>query len=206
MQPKTLPSKAPAPGSSSTNTASVAAAAPTPAPASSTSYLSGLGSWAASKIVTSSKADAVNQGSAEIQISSKNVGEISSSTSKSQPIEAKKPTPAFSSLSLRDAGVGGASTGWSDDEFDDTLPQTTNNTNGSLIPSFATDGDDNFMAQFDSKNAIRPRTGGLKTPARIAANARRREELSKRKVEKKPSVMKLKIDKDPILDNGWDDF
>ena len=31
----------------------------------------------------------------------------------------EKATPAFASLSLRDAGVGGESTGWSDDDFDE---------------------------------------------------------------------------------------
>lgn len=198
-------------GGSATATATRSVPTTTSAPASSSSYLSGLGSWAASKIVTSSKTiDTTSSQSAEIQISIKSVDETPALSGVSQSIKTVKPSPAFSSLSLRDAGVGGTSTGWSDDEFDDIKPQATRNTKKSLIPSFATDGDDNFMAQFDRKSAIRPRVEGtaLKTPAKIAASARRREELAKRKLEKKekPSVMKLNLDKEPNVDNGWDDF
>ena len=211
---------------SSINVAASATAAPTTAAgasSASSSYLSGFGSWAASKIVTSSKAtDTTSSQSAEIQTSMKPNNAIpnyaSAPVSSTQPISNTKPSPAFSSLSLRDAGVGGASTGWSDDEFDDAMPETNSmkqidgkKNQKSLIPSFATDGDDDFMSQFDKKSSMRPRGGmstKLKTPARIAGNARRREELTKRKFEKKekPGVMKLSLDKDTSLDNGWDDF
>ncbi len=194
---------------SSTKTTKEPDPAPPLASASSSSYLSGFGSWAASKIVTSSKGtDADDSKSAEIQVSVKQNADASALSRTSQPQNISKPSPTFSSLSLRDAGVGGTSTGtgWSDDEFEDITPKTSTNKSNSLIPSFATDVNDDFMTQFDTKSAIRPRAGGtkLKTPSKIAASARRREELTKKK--EKPSVMRLNLDKGPMINNGWDDF
>jgi SCY1-like protein 1 len=200
-------------GSSSVNASGVA---PAPSSATSSSYMSGISSWASSRLTTTSTKS--GRPTASTVRSELPVSSIGSGTGmKSQPAVSSAPSvsktlPAFSSLNLRDAGIGGASTGWSDDEFEQPRQQTSIGTKKSLIPAFATDMDDNFMSQFDRKTAIRPRTGGaskLQTSVKITAGARRREELSKaRKVaekKEKPGIMKLNLDEDPI-DDGWDDF
>lgn len=201
------------------------------APASgNSSYLYGLSSWASSKVVTTpaAKGDAPTDATATVKtiVSAGNGFKLQTTVSSAPKL---KPAPVFSSLSLRDAGVGGADTaGWSDDDFDDPeqvqAPKasslgmgidigTNMKTKKSLIPAFATDMDDDFMSQFDKKSAIRPRAGAaskLQTPAKIVTVAHRREELSKmRKVEKKEkpfkTITKLTLDEDPMED-GWDDF
>jgi len=198
---------------------------------SSSSYLSGLSSWATSKITTSAQATggegtvtaAANKVDhtnpmASSTGSESGFGSFPTSTASASAVATTakmsskpKPAPQFSSLGLRDAGVGGvgSSSGWSDEEFDDDTNGGNKKGQDSLIPSFASnfdnDGDD-FMSQFDKKSAIRPRAAGntanLKTPNRIAAGARRREELKKKE---KPAVKKLLMDDDAIGD-GWDDF
>jgi len=198
---------------------------------SSSSYLSGLSSWATSKITTSAQATggegtvtaAANKVDhtnpmASSTGSESGFGSFPTSTASASAVATTakmsskpKPAPQFSSLGLRDAGVGGvgSSSGWSDEEFDDDTNGGNKQGQDSLIPSFASnfdnDGDD-FMSQFDKKSAIRPRAAGntanLKTPNRIAAGARRREELKKKE---KPAVKKLLMDDDAIGD-GWDDF
>jgi len=205
--------------------ASTVAPAPASGNSSSSSYLYGLSSWASSKLVTNSTAKGDAPADASFVKPTTSVSSIGSTGNgfKLQTVPKTKATPVFSSLSLRDAGVGGADTaGWSDDEFDDAeqvqAPNASTigigtNAKKSLIPAFATDMDDDFMSQFDRKSAIRPRVGAaskLQTPSKIVAGARRREELSKiRKVEKKEkpfvAIKKLNLDEDPMED-GWDDF
>ena len=189
------------------------AAAITAAP-SSGGYLSGLGSWASSKM-TSSAMPAENAhantpatpNSAEITIS------------KPTPPSTKKATPAFSSLSLSDANIGGNASGWSDDEIDDDLGGNTDQKNtastSSVIPSWAAKNeDDEFLAQFEKKPIMRPRANissgrKLKTnPSAIAA--KRRAEMAKRKAvkssEPEKSAMKLSTGNTGDLNDGWDDF
>lgn len=239
-QPKIVPTtsnaslaaSASADSSNSLGNANASTVGPAPASgnSSSSSYLYGLSSWASSKLVTTSTAkgdapaDATATAAVKPFVSAGNGFKLQPTVSS---VPKTKPAPVFSSLSLRDAGVGGADTaGWSDDEFDDAeqvqAPKassigigigTNMNTKKSLIPAFATDMDDDFMSQFDKKSAIRPRAGAaskLQTPAKIVVGARRREELSKiRKVEKKErpvkTITKLNLDEDP-LEDGWDDF
>ncbi len=207
------PASAPGPQSSSsvTNNGS-AMASQTPAPGSS-SYLSGLSSWASSKLTTSTTdgtTTAVSTSTSVQPTQSKPVN-LPMGSAPLNPKPKQKPAPTFSSLSLRDAGVGGAgaSSGWSDDEFEEINSQTTRNKSSSLISAFAADDGDDFMAQFDKKTSIRPRavggTSSLKTPARIAAGARRREELNKKKEKPKPAATKLLLE-DNVIDDGWDDF
>lgn len=180
--------------------------APPPAPSSS-SYFSGFSSWTSSKVKSSSNVPAVATVKSTSSLSSQGSG--SGVMKLSKPPE--KATPAFASLSLRDAGVGGESTGWSDDDFDDVEPKSNGN-KSSLIPAFATDGDDDFMSQFDRKTAIRPRAGGaskLQTPAKVIAGARRREDLSNKikKAEKIEKVGVKKLDlEDDMIGDGWDEF
>ena len=188
--------------------------APAPAgTAASSSYLSGLSSWATSKISSSAKATEAGTVPGVTSVkSASSMSSVGSAPMKVQSSAPPKPAPAFASLSLRDAGVGGESSAWSDDEFDNVQPPVNISKSNNLIPSFATDGDDDFMAQFDKKPSIRPRMGSsskLQTPSSnssISARSSRREELSKRHAEKKkPVVTKLNLDEDP-LEDGWDDF
>jgi SCY1-like protein 1 len=199
-----------------TSTTSLSSALPT---SSSSSYLSGFGLWSSSKTPSSTSAttaplhaNSVNQPKAP-STTCQQSSTMLSSTSVPPP----KPAPKFSSLSLQDAGVGG-NNGWSNDDDHDFAgldnnvikPTTTNKSNNSLIPAWASEKDDDFMSQFDTKDFIRPRSavgvGGsrLDTPSRVAASSRRRAELEQKKIKEKIRVTKLTMDSG--LDDGWDDF
>ncbi len=184
----------------------------------STSYLSGLSSWASSKISSSTTKPTTEPDSAPTQSSVVAPTSTSSSSfTTAAPVAAPKPAPKFSSLSLRDAGVGGES-GWSKDDDDfgdldiDSQENGNNKTDGSsLIPSWASENDnDDFMSQFEKKDFIRPRSAvgvgtKLNTPSRVTASSRRRAELAQKKnKDTKVSVTKLAMDNS--LDDGWEDF
>lgn len=180
---------------------------------SSSSYLSGFSSWASSKMTTSSSAPNVTSATT----TQYTTGQHSSlSTASSIPsynahtvAPAAKPTPKFSSLSLRDAGVGGGNRWSNDDEdfggFDDdnTNNKTKAKGNDSLIPSWASENDeDDFMSQFEKKDFIRPRSA-----VGVGSNnlSRRKAELAQKKSkETKVSVTKLSMNEG--LDDGWEDF
>lgn len=186
----------------------------------SSSYLSGFSSWASSKISTSTTAAPTTAPAPVPQPSKPVMSSNTPATSASLTVAAPapKPAPKFSSLSLQDAGVGGGS-GWSNDDDDDfagiydnnTSTNTKGNTNTSLIPSWASEkDDDDFMSQFEKKDFIRPRSAvgvgsKLNTPSRVTASSRRRAELvQKKNKETKVSVKKLTMDSG--IDDGWDDF
>jgi SCY1-like protein 1 len=202
------------------------AALPTPDPApksSSSSYLSGLSSWASSKLTNSAQATEPfnNMATTDNTVQPNNIASSSGygSGMKLEPMSnAHSSVSSFSNLHLEDDGaVGNASAGWSDDDFDDIDPKPKSNNNNvskSLMNSFATEADDDFMSQFDSRaTTIRPRTTAskskLQVPAGLGAGANRRQKdptTSLRKEDKvKPSIKKLNLDDDPIGD-GWDDF
>jgi len=183
----------------------------------STSYMSSFSSWASSKITSSSTTTA--KPTAEPNSTTAPAPSATPShSSSSYTATASKPAPKFSSLSLRDAGVGGENA-WSndDDDFGDLDSDTpekggNNNNNNNLIPSWASENDNNdFMSQFEKKDFVRPRSaagvGGskLNTPSRVTASSRRRAELvQKKNKETKVSVTKLTMDNS--LDDGWEDF
>jgi len=225
------------------NSSTISLSTPTPAsePTSGkSSYLSGLGSWATSKISssatteTASAPSSANRNCAEITITKPS---STASQQQKQTLEKKKELPAFSSLGLSDANIGGNSGGWSDDEDefnnfggaqhqDNNLQQQSNDLLPSWTSSSTNGNDDNFMATFNEKPAIRPRGalgrpvvgGGGKlntlasgTTGTSSTAARRRAEMALRKKEKakeKASVMKLTAPSKVSdgLDDGWDDF
>jgi len=181
---------------------------PTPAPAPTSGksgYLSGLGSWATSKISSSATAEgapapsSANRNCAEITITKPN--STQNSQQQQQALEKKKNLPSFSSLSLSDANIGGNSGGWSDDddEFNNlggaqhqnasnNATNTSQQQSADLLPSWASESsnaDEDFMSKFNDKPIIRPRAaqgrpagvggGKLKTPASGGAMAARRK-------------------------------
>ena len=162
---------------------------------SSSSYLSGIGSWATSKISSSTpSAPAENlQSNVKLPFGSTRSQTQPSAALLNEPKEIPKPT--FSSLSLSDANIGGNTGGWSDDEFDD--PPVVSSSGKSLIPAFATDVEDDFMSQFEKSSTVLKNRQN-KTSKLIIANG------NKSKIVK-GSVKKLTLDKG-ALDDGWDDF
>jgi len=203
----------------------------------SAGYLSGLGSWASSKITSSTASTSTNTNTNNTTTASSSyvtngTNQSMTSSLSSSAYTSANPTPSvsapvtksapkFTSLGLRDAGVGGGN-GWAnddddDDDFGDDLDnmhnKNTTNSSSNVIPSWASqndDADDDFMAQFEKKGAIRPRSiggasGKLTTPSRVTAASRRRAELVQKKTnETKVSVTKLAMDNN--IDDGWDDF
>lgn len=168
-----------------------------PAPSSSSSYLSGLSSW----ISSSAKADTTAQVPAVSNVqSSESMNSLEPAAftvpSNANPTVAKSTPsiPAFSSISLHDTGVGGTSTGWSDDEFDVDSPKSNGEKPKSLIPSFAiADDEDDFFSVLDKKAPIRARP--------IVSAKTQVSKGSSLKIEK-VAVKKLPLD----VGDGWDDF
>lgn len=171
---------------------------------SSGSYLSSLGSWAASKVVESATGT-----SSAAPATAGHVSELPPRTSYSAPAPAPaappapKPTPvqqqrtpaktapAFASLSLSDAkigggGGGGGGGGWSDDEDDDDL--------------LGGGGDDFFDDAFASLGAKPSSSSGLKIGG-LQSGGKAKGKLvmpPSQKAAPKRAVKKL--------DDGWDDF
>ena len=178
----------------------------------SSSYLSGLSSWASSKMSTSTTTTATTTMAPEAVRPTMSTTAPSASTSFTAAAPAPKPAPKFSSLSLQEVGVGGGN-GWSNDDDDDfgdldnNKDSKVNSSNNSLIPSWASEkDDDDFMSQFEKKDFIRPRSGTkLNTPSKVTASSRRRAELvQKKSKDTKVSVTKLTMDSG--IDDGWEDF
>ena len=121
----------------------------------------------------------------------------------------------FSSLSLSDAHIGGASNagGWSDDDYIGSPVKSTGDgwddddfgtsSNSAAITSMNKDDDDDFFASFDSKPATRP-VGRLSAPKKTGLSLTSKAAPGL-KVKKpiKPAVKKLPSD---LMDDGWDDF
>mmetsp|Transcript_5815 Transcript_5815/g.11000 ORF Transcript_5815/g.11000 Transcript_5815/m.11000 type:complete len:707 (+) Transcript_5815:167-2287(+) len=199
---------------------------PAPKSSSSSSYLSGLSSWASFKLTSSAQATEVsNNMTTANDTSSVPPNNMASSSGYGSGVKlesistAQSSVSSFSNLNLGDAGaVGDSTAGWSDDDFDeiDPKPKVTNKIfSKSLINSLATEVEDEFMSQFDRKATIRPRTTASKSKLQVpssglvvtGANRLKKESaMSMRKEETvKPSIRKLDPNDDPIGD-GWDDF
>lgn len=171
---------------------------------SSGSYLSSLGSWAASKVVESAAGTSA-QTTAE---SAGHVSELPSRASysaappapKTNPVQQQrtpaKTAPAFASLSLSDAkiGGGGGGGGWSDDDDDD------------LGLGGGNGGDDeDFFASFGAKpsSSTGLKMGGLKTASKVGGKGKLVMPAKTKASPKPPAVKKLANDN---VDDGWDDF
>ena len=196
------------------------------APASGGSYmspLSGLSSW----MTTSSQPTDINSSSGGV--AKKSVA--SSSNGSSGPASAQKPGPAapkFSSLSLSDAHIGGASNyssggGWSDDDDDiiGSPAKTTgdgwdNDDFGTSPGNTKNNDDDNFFASFQSKPAnpggkvgslggsrlTAPRKAGMSLTSKAAPQMK----SSGLKIKKQPKPAVKKLPASDLMDDGWDDF
>ena len=177
---------------------------------SSGSYLSSLGSWAASKVVESATGT-----SAQAPPAAGHVSELPSRASysasapapaaptapKQTPVQQQrtpaKAAPAFASLSLSDAkigGGGGGGGGWSDDDDDDL----------GLGGSGGGGDDEDFFASFGSKPSTSSglKMGGLKSASKVGGKGKL-VMPAKTKAAPKPPVKKLT---DDHVDDGWDDF
>lgn len=82
----------------------------------------------------------------------------------------KKSIPSFSSLSLSDANIGGNTVGWSDEDDSNNLldlnqrkSSATKLISTNLLPSWTSQANDDFWAEFEMKPAMRLR-GTLKCP------------------------------------------
>ena len=179
---------------------------------SSGSYLSSLGSWAASKVVESATGTSAQAPSA----SAGHVSELPSRATyaasapapaappapKPTPVQQQrtpaKAAPAFASLSLSDAkigGGGGGGGGWSDDDDDDDLGLGSGGGGGD---------DEDFFASFGSKPSTSTglKMGGLKSASKVGGKGKL-VMPAKTKAAPKPAVKKLANDH---VDDGWDDF
>jgi len=172
-------------------TASTGGSVPAAPSSGKTGYLSGLGSWATSKITisTPSAPSSANRKSAEITITTPTTAATSSTNPPTQKFqqqqEQKKSLPSFSSLSLSDANIGSNCGGWSDDddEFNNvggsgggaqhqrnvgtTGTSQRQESDSDLLPSWASTTDnanEEFISKFKDKPAIRPR-GTMGRPA-----------------------------------------
>ncbi|KAL7490075.1 hypothetical protein ACHAW6_015802 [Cyclotella cf. meneghiniana] len=162
-------------------------------------YLSGLSSWmSTSAEPASTDAPVAN---AKPVVPSANGGVTHSNA------------PKFSSLSLSDAQIGGASKlhtndrgwddegadgdGWDDDDFG-TRPGKSN---------INKSNEDDFFATFDSKptKAVAKTVGVGMSASRPAPQLHQSSGLKVKKQLPKPAVKKLPTSNDP-LDDGWDDF
>ena len=184
-------------------------AANTAEASSSGSYLSSLGSWAASKVVESATS---TSSASPAAASAGHISELPSRTSYPAPAPtpaappAPKPTPvqlqrtpaktapAFASLSLSDAkiggGGGGGGDGWSDEDDDDDL-------------GLGGGGDDFFDDAFASLGAKPSSSSGLKIGGLKSASKPGGKKLKMpppKKAAPKATVQKL------TNDDGWDDF
>lgn len=190
------------------------------------SYLSGLSSW----MKTSSQPAENSSGAGAAQNTAG-----SSSNGLAAPAAAPKPGPAapkFSSLSLSDAQIGGASNyssngggGWDDDDDDILASPGKGGGDGwddddgfGMSPSTSKKGDDDeFFGSFDSK-PTKPRggkVGGLganrlsapkKTGLSLTSKAAPQMQSSGMKIKKTPKPAVKKLPASDLLDDGWDDF
>ena len=181
------------------------------------SYLSGFSSWMATS------AEPSDSGAAK-----------ASANGPSIPAAAPKPGPAapkFSSLSLSDAQIGGASTGgggWDDDDILGGSPgkgagdgwDDDEHIDTGLV---AKKTDDDFFGAFDSKPTIPgggksgslgasrlsspKRTGmSLKTGSSLTSKAAPKMQSSGMKLKKGPKPAVKKLPASDLMDDGWDDF
>mmetsp|Transcript_37930 Transcript_37930/g.81023 ORF Transcript_37930/g.81023 Transcript_37930/m.81023 type:complete len:840 (+) Transcript_37930:120-2639(+) len=201
-----------------------------PAPASG-SYLSGLSSW----MTTSSQ---------PTESSNRSSGDGGGGAAAKKPVippsngsAAPKPGPAapkFSSLSLSDAQIGGASkynsggSGWSDDEDIMASPGKGGAGDGWDDDDFGAspagdaknNDDDDFFASFDSKQ-VNPggKVGSLSTTSRLTtprkatgmsltsrAAPQMKSSTSGMKIKKQPKPAVKKLPASDLIDDGWDDF
>ena len=186
----------------------------TTATSSSTSYLSGLSSWASSKMSSNVASTGTNTtqttppapASAPLPTTS-----TVPTSSFSSTVVVPTPSSQFSSLQLHDVLDEGGN-GWSNDDEDfdfdtDNNKSSSNNTKSLIASRISENDDDDFMAQFEKKDIIRPRSavgvGGTKL--NVTATRRRVELAQKKKKEPKPSVTKLTTNSSD-LDDGWEDF
>lgn len=177
-----------------------------------------LSSWMASSV--ESTPPAVNQSpTSSSAVTAKSTASNGFGTSMgSAPSAQNKAGPAapkFSSLSLSDAHIGGASNagGWSDDDYIGSPVKSTGDgwddddfgtsSNSAAITTMNKDDDDDFFASFDSKPATRP-VGRLSVPKKTGLSLTSKAAPGL-KVKKpiKPAVKKLSPD---LMDDGWDDF
>jgi len=186
-----------------------------PGAPTSANYLSGLSSW----MTTSSQPTESTAGSV---VAKKPIASNGPSMSAAAP----KPGPAapkFSSLSLSDAHIGGASNyntndsgGWSDD--DDMMSSPAKGTgNGwddddfGMNPGTAKskDDDNDFFASFESKKAGGGKAGSLgasrlSAPRKSGLSLTSKAAPQMKKKLPKPAVKKLPAS--DLMDDGWDDF
>lgn len=175
-----------------------------PASTSSSSYLSGFGSWASSKIMSSTEptptgttSNAPAMAPMSMSTAATPNGTIEKKAQSLQSIE-KKPAPTFSSFSLNDANIGGNTDGWSDEDDDDNMASNHNpNDSSVVIPTFD-DDDDDFMKEFEKKPTIRPRStlgiNGSSTATKVGLSG----------TSSLGGVKKLSLSNDGL--DGWDDF
>lgn len=176
-------------------------------------YLSGFSSWMA----TSSQPTESTPGSGAAKKTIASNGPSMSATAKPGPA-----APKFSSLSLSDAHIGGASNydnnggGWSDD--DDMMTSSAKGTGDGwddddfgASPSSAKSNDDDFFASFESKKAGGGKAGSLGATSRLSAPSKKsglsltsKAAPQMMKIKKKPAVKKLPAS--DLMDDGWDDF
>ena len=184
---------------------------------SSGSYLSTLGSWAAGKVVASAEAPGGTSGG--------NVSELPGRSHAPAPLPTPSPlraappkqasapmqqprqpaAPAFASLSLSDANIGGGgkaidSGGWSDeDDFD---------------PTGNNDNNEDFFSGFGSKASTSAglKIGGLNPPSKPTGRASGTKKSlvmpgkSKASVSMPPRPSVTKMSNDDDIADGWDDF
>jgi len=191
---------------------------------SSGNYLSGFSSW-----MTTSSQGTENtpvSGAAKKTLAS-NGPTGPAASSKSGPA-----APKFSSLSLSDAHIGGASNydsnnggGWSDDDIMVSSPAKGTGGGGwddddddfGMSPSKPNSNDDEFFASFQSKSPGGGKAGSLGATSRLQApkksglprtsKAAPQMQSSGMKIKKKipkPAVKKLPASN--LMDDGWDDF
>jgi len=191
------------------------------------SYLSGFSSWMAT---SSQPSEGSNESSGGGGIPSKKTM-TPASNGASTP---KGPAaPKFSSLSLSDAQIGGASKynnnsggGWSDDEDLMGSPATGGAGDGwddddfGASPDGNDDNDDDFFASFASKPANPGgKVGSLGAGSRLTAPrkatgmssmtsraAPQMKSSSGMKIKKQPKPAVKKLPASTLMDDGWDDF
>lgn len=189
-------------GSSSSNVGQLNNGQAGPAASSNSGYLSGLGSWASSKMVSSTQPSAPTPAMAPMNMSTAATpnGTLEKKAQSLKQPE-MKPMPTFSSFSLNDAKIGGNTDGWSDEDDDDNMGSSNTYANDSsvVIPTFDDDDDDDdFMKEFEKKPTIRPRStlGSMNSGSSLKKFGQATKTLG--------GVKKLSLDS--ALDEGWDDF